>query len=63
MDKQRKARKRETADVQMDKGEKIWTFEIIKYALYGRIILFYKNYKKINYKNIVKYLLKPGLLM
>ena len=51
MDGQRKARKRETADVQMEKGEKR-TFEIINYM--PRIILFHKNIKK----SIIKTLLK-----
>ena len=34
---------RETAEVQMEKGEKRWTFEIINVATYN---LFYKNYRK-----------------
>ena len=41
MDGQREARKRETADAQMEKGEN--RFEIINFA--DRTILFYKNYK------------------
>ena len=44
MDGQREARKRETADVQMEKGEKRKTFEIINYASYQ--FYFIKNYKK-----------------
>ena len=32
MDGHTEARKRETADAQMEKGEKRWTFEIINYA-------------------------------
>ena len=34
MDGQREARKRELVDVQMEKGEKRWIFEISKNALY-----------------------------
>ena len=33
MDGQREARKREPADMQMEKGEKILTFEIINYHM------------------------------
>ena len=33
-----KARKRETAEVQMEKGEKIWKFEIINFASYNFIL-------------------------
>ena len=38
MDGQREARKREPADVQMEKGEKRITFEIIHYASYHFIL-------------------------
>ena len=53
MDDQREARKRETADVQSEKGEKR-TFEIIKLLTMPRNILFSKNYKN----QIVRTLLK-----
>ena len=44
-------KKRETADAQMEKGEKIGTFEIINYASHHFI---YKNRKKkINYKTLL----------
>ena len=42
MDGQKEARKREPADMQIKKGEKWWTFEIINYALY-LFILFKKE--------------------
>ena len=53
MDGKREARKRETADAHMQKGEKVdwWTFEIINYVLYHFIL---QKLLKINYKNIVK---------
>jgi len=43
MDGQREAGKRETADEQMEKGEKD---EHLKLITMPRTILFYKNYKK-----------------
>ena len=48
---QREASKRETADAQKEKGEKIWTFKIIVYASYYFIL---QKLWKINYKNIGK---------
>ena len=38
MDGERETRKREPADMQMEKGEKRWTFEIINYASYHFIL-------------------------
>ena len=38
MDWQMEARKRETADTQMEKGEKRWKFEITNYTLYHFIL-------------------------
>ena len=50
MDGQMEARKREPLDVQMEKEEKIWTFEIINYFIYK----IYKNYKKWIIKKLLK---------
>ena len=43
MDGQREARKKETADVQMEKGEKKIIDEHLKLLTIPRAILFYKN--------------------
>ena len=51
MDRQRKARKREPANVQTEKEEKD---EHLKLLTMPHTICFQKNYKKINYETLVK---------